>query len=227
MEFEQDAAVFAEIGRTCNIEVFEAFSSMDILVEQLASGISCSKNDSQVIRFIKHVTGNTALREDGFLRVLLKRVAIVGNTRILDALLSPSLKSRLHVDDPHAPLLLAVKFNECTATFDPLWALYHAANHGSVEGFLNTLNFFEEKGMQFDYSSSKMTNLFFRMQSIDVLKALEKRVTDPAKLNAMFDKAAIYDSSRPLVPRNTNHFQFHIYPARRFAEKMKKLGRGL
>jgi len=86
---------------------------------------------------------------------------------------------------------------------------------------LKSFTFFEEKGIQFDFSLSTFSDIFFTMQSIDVLQALEKRVTDPAKLNAMFELAAIYGRRNPAVPLDANDFKFHIYLARRFAYKMK------
>ena len=212
--------IYEAIGRTCSVAVFEAFASQAIIPHSLASGIASSKDYTKSLQFVNHVTKNKTLGESIFLLELLNRLVEDGNINLLDALISPFIKSKLRRHDPQFPFLLDVKFNKCTATFDPRWALIGAAENLSVEGFLKSLAFFEEQGIQFDYSSD-FSSLFFEMQSIEVLQALEKRVMDPAKLNAMFDKAEIYDSQNPVVPHNNKHLEFHIYLARRFANKMK------
>jgi len=224
----RECAIFEAIGRTCSVEVFNAFrevfntfGSWEIIMDTLASGIAHSKDYSKSLHFIKHLTRIKIFQENGILGELLQNFVDLGSTRLLDALLSPSLKSQLRRHDPNVPLLLNVKFRECKATFDPFESLVRAATQGTTEGFLKSLTFFEEKGIQFDYSDFYFSKILFRMQSIDALNVLEKRVTDPAKLNAMFDEAEIYDIQNPVVPYVNKHLQFHIYLTRRFADKIK------
>ena len=220
LEPSQKHSFTAAIGRTCSVPVFKTFDFMDFSWSAFASGIARSTDYSKSLRFVKHLTGN-APREEGFLDGLLNSLVDAGNIRLLDAVISPSLKAHLRRHNPESPLVFSMKFNNCTAIFNIHHTLILAAHRRSSEGFLKSFTFFEEKGIQFDYSLSNFSNLFFTMQSIDVLQALEKRVTDPAKLNAMFELAEIYNGRYPVVPLDANDFKFHIYLARRFAEKMK------